>query len=92
MTRLQGEAKTAMLIAVDNEVAGIVAVADTIKDGSKEAIAELHRMGLKVVMITGDNQKTAEAIAKQVGIDEVSGRSLARRKIRRSQETANRKP
>src|SRR5215211_214280 len=71
VTRLQSEAKTAMLIAIDNEVAGIVAVADTIKDGSKEAIAELHRMGLKVVMITGDNQKTAEAIAKQVGIDQV---------------------
>jgi Cu+-exporting ATPase len=69
--RLQSEAKTAMLIAVDNEVAGIVAVADTIKDGSREAIAELHRMDLKVAMITGDNQKTAEAIAKQVGIDQV---------------------
>jgi Cu+-exporting ATPase len=69
--RLQDEAKTAMLIAIDDQVAGIVAVADTIKDGSKEAIAELHRMGLKVVMITGDNQKTAEAIAKQVGIDQV---------------------
>jgi Cu+-exporting ATPase len=71
VTRLQSEAKTAMLVAVDNEVAGIVAVADTIKDGSKEAIAELHRMGLKVAMITGDNQKTAEAIAKQVSIDQV---------------------
>jgi Cu+-exporting ATPase len=71
VTRLQGEAKTAMLIAVDNEVAGIVAVADTIKEGSREAIEELHRMGLKVAMITGDNQKTAEAIAKQVGIDQV---------------------
>jgi Cu+-exporting ATPase len=71
VTRLQSEAKTAMLIAVDNQVAGIVAVADTIKEGSKEAIAELHRMGLKVAMITGDNQKTAEAIARQVGIDQV---------------------
>ena len=71
VARLQSEAKTAMLVAVDDRVAGIVAVADTIKDGSKEAIAELHRMGLKVVMITGDNQKTAEAIARQVGIDEV---------------------
>jgi len=71
VARLQGEAKTAMLVAVDDRVAGIVAVADTIKDGSKEAIAELHRMGLKVVMITGDNQKTAEAIAKQVGVDTV---------------------
>jgi Cu+-exporting ATPase len=71
VTRLQGEAKTAMLIAVDDQVAGIVAVADTIKEGSKEAIQELHRMGLKVAMITGDNQKTAEAIARQVGIDQV---------------------
>ena len=71
VTRLQNEARTAMLIAVDNEVAGIIAVADTIKDGSKEAIAELHRMGLQVVMITGDNQATAEAIARQVGIDQV---------------------
>ena len=67
--RLQSEAKTAMLVAVDEQVGGIIAVADTVKDGSKEAIAELHHMGLKVAMITGDNLKTAEAIAKQVGID-----------------------
>ena len=69
--RLQSEAKTAMLVAVDDKVEGIIAVADTLKDGSKEAVAELHRMGLKVAMMTGDNQKTAEAIAKQVGIDQV---------------------
>jgi Cu+-exporting ATPase len=69
--RLQAEAKTAMLVAVDGQVRGIIAVADTLKDGSLEAVAELHRMGLRVVMITGDNQKTAEAIAKQVGIDTV---------------------
>lgn len=69
--RLQAEAKTPMIVAVDNEIAGVIAVADTIKESSKEAIDELHRMGLKVAMITGDNQKTAEAIAKQVGIDEV---------------------
>jgi Cu+-exporting ATPase len=69
--RLQSEAKTAMLVAVDGVAAGVIAVADTIKEGSKEAIAELHKMGLKVAMITGDNQKTAEAIAKQVGIDQV---------------------
>jgi P-type Cu+ transporter len=67
--RLQAEAKTAMLVALDGEVHGIIAVADTLKDGSKDAIVELHRMGLKVAMITGDNKKTAEAIAKQVGID-----------------------
>ncbi len=71
VARLQNEAKTAMLVAVDGKIAGVIAVADTIKDGSKEAIEELHRLGLKVAMITGDNQKTAEAIAKQVGIDEV---------------------
>jgi Cu+-exporting ATPase len=71
VTRLQSEAKTAMLVAIDDQAAGIIAVADTIKESSKEAIADLHRMGLKVAMITGDNQKTAEAIAKQVGIDVV---------------------
>ena len=71
VSRLQSEAKTAMLVAIDNEAAGIIAVADTIKDSSKDAIADLHKMGLNVVMITGDNQKTAEAIAKQVGIDVV---------------------
>jgi Cu+-exporting ATPase len=69
--RLQSEAKTAMLVAVDGAVRGVIAVADTVKDGSQEAIAELHRMGLKVAMITGDNRKTAEAIAKQVGVDTV---------------------
>ena len=71
VSRLQSEAKTAMLVAVDNVAAGIIAVADTIKDSSKDAIADLHKMGLKVAMITGDNQKTAEAIARQVGVDTV---------------------
>ena len=67
--RLQAEAKTVMLVAVDGVTSGVVAVADTVKDGSKRAIEELHRMGLKVAMISGDNQSTAAAIAKQVGID-----------------------
>jgi P-type Cu+ transporter len=71
VSRLQSEAKTAMLVAIDDVAAGIIAVADTIKDSSKEAIADLHKMGLQVAMITGDNQKTAEAIAKQVGVDTV---------------------
>jgi Cu+-exporting ATPase len=69
--RLQAEAKTAMLVVVDNVVDGVIAVADTLKDGSTEAVEELHRMGLKVAMITGDNRKTAEAIAHQVGVDTV---------------------
>ncbi|MBM3123822.1 MAG: heavy metal translocating P-type ATPase [Chloroflexi bacterium] len=71
VSRLQSEAKTAMLVAIDGRAAGVIAVADTIKDGSREAIANLHHMGLKVAMITGDNQKTAEAIANQVGIDTI---------------------
>ena len=69
--RLQAEAKTAMLVSVDDQVAGIIAVADTVKDGSKDAIAQLHQMGLRVAMITGDNQQTAEAIAREVGVDTV---------------------
>ncbi|MBK9603442.1 MAG: copper-translocating P-type ATPase [Anaerolineales bacterium] len=87
VSRLQSEAKTAMLVAVDHVAAGIIAVADTIKDSSKDAIAELHKMGLKVAMITGDNQKTADAIAKQVGIDMVlaevlpEGKSLEVKKL-----------
>jgi Cu+-exporting ATPase len=69
--RFQSEAKTAVLVAVDGQVEGVIAVADTIKEGSKEAIQELRRMGLQVAMITGDNQATAEAIASTVQIDTV---------------------
>jgi Cu+-exporting ATPase len=67
--RLQAEAKTAMLVAVDGQVRGVIAVADTVKESSAQAIADLKRMGLKVAMITGDNHQTAEAIGRQVGID-----------------------
>jgi Cu+-exporting ATPase len=69
--RLQAEARTAMVVAVDGQAAGILGVADTLKEGSAEAVAELHRLGLEVVMLTGDNRRTAEAIAAQVGIDRV---------------------
>jgi Cu+-exporting ATPase len=71
VARLQAEAKTPMLVAVDGEIAGVIAVADSLKDGSSEAIAELRAMGLEVVMLTGDNQKTADAIGKAVGVDRV---------------------
>ncbi len=71
VARIQEEAKTAMLVSVDGEIRGVIAVADTIKDGSREAIDELHRMGLQVAMITGDNQNTARAIADQVKVDRV---------------------
>ena len=67
--RLANEGKTPMYIAVDNKLEGIIAVADVVKKSSKEAIENLHKMGIKVAMITGDNKKTANAIANQVGID-----------------------
>ena len=67
--RLQSEGKTAMYVAVDGQAAGVVAVADTIKEDSLEAIRVMQAMGLEVVMLTGDNERTAQAIARQVGID-----------------------
>jgi len=69
--RLQAEAKTAMWVAVNGQAAGLIAVADTIKEGSREAIDEMHRLGLHIAMITGDNQATAEVIAKEAGVDTV---------------------
>ncbi|MCZ7381699.1 MAG: heavy metal translocating P-type ATPase [Candidatus Methanoperedens sp.] len=71
LLELEHEGKTAMLVALDNEIAGIIAVADTLKENSAEAVRELHDMGFSVAMITGDNKRTADAIAKQVGIDMV---------------------
>lgn len=67
--QLAREGKTPMYIAIDNTLAGIIAVADTVKENSSRAIEILHKMNIEVVMITGDNQRTAEAIAKLVGID-----------------------
>ncbi len=68
IARLEDEGKTAMLMAVDQRLVAIIAVSDTVKETSKEAIAELQRMGIEVYMITGDNRRTAAAIGKQVGI------------------------
>ena len=67
--RLATEGKTPMYIAINNKLSGIIAVADTVKENSKAAIEELKKMNVNVAMITGDNKKTAEAIAKSVGID-----------------------
>lgn len=69
--KLADEGKTPMYVAIDGKAAGIVAVADVIKKDSKDAIAQLKKIGLEVVMITGDNRRTANAIAKQVGIERV---------------------
>ncbi|MFJ6414497.1 heavy metal translocating P-type ATPase [Terribacillus saccharophilus] len=71
MLELEKQGKTAMLVAVDKHFAGIVAVADTVKESSKDAIKKLKNLGLDVVMITGDNKQTANAIAEQVGIAHV---------------------
>lgn len=79
--RLEGEGKTAMLVAVDDRVIGVVAVADTLKDDSAAAIEELKHMGLVPVMITGDNRRTAEAIARSVGIEHVLAEVLPEGKV-----------
>ncbi|WP_336788538.1 heavy metal translocating P-type ATPase [Paenibacillus sp. MMO-177] len=90
MNALEELGKTAMLVAIDGHFTGIVAVADTIKDSSKRAVARLKEMGLEVVMITGDNERTAKAIARQVGIDRVlaevlpEGKALEIRKLQQS--------
>ena len=78
---LEDEAKTAMLVAVDSKIAGIIAVADTLKEDSIQAIAELEKMGLETVIITGDNQRTADAIAKKVGITRVLAEVLPQDKV-----------
>lgn len=69
--RLASEGKTPMYIGINNKIAGIIAVADVVKENSAKAIKKLHDMGIEVAMITGDNKKTAAAIANQVGIDRV---------------------
>lgn len=71
MIALENEGKTAMLVAINGKLAGIVAVADTVKETSKQAVKRLQYMGLEVIMITGDNERTAQAIAKDVGVDRV---------------------
>jgi len=71
IARLQGEAKTPMVVGVDGAIAGVIAVADSIKEGSAEAVAELHRLGLEVIMLTGDNAATAAAIGRAAGVDRV---------------------
>ena len=74
--RLAQEGKTPLLVAIDGRAAGLLAVADPIKPGSKAAIAALKRLGLRVIMLTGDNRHTAEAIARSLGIDEVMAEVL----------------
>ena len=81
MENLEAQGKTAMLIAVDGQLAGAIAVADTLKDEAIKAISELKEMGLRTAMITGDNRRTARAIADQVGIDHVLAEVLPEGKV-----------
>lgn len=83
---LETEGKTVMLVAINGNYAGLVAVADTIKDTSKEAIQRLKDMELEVIMITGDNQRTAEAIAKEAGIQDVIAEVLPEGKAKEVQK------
>ncbi len=81
LSQLEEEAKTAMLVASDNKIIGIIAVSDTLKEDSIEAIAKLKKMGLETVMLTGDNERTAKAIAKKVGISHVLAEVLPDQKV-----------
>jgi Cu+-exporting ATPase len=81
MRRLEGEGKTSMLVAVDGQLLGVIAVADTLKEDALDAVRELHSLGLETVMLTGDNRRTAQAIARQVGIDRVLAEVLPEAKL-----------
>ncbi len=88
-SRLEEGALTCMWVATDGEILGLIGVADAVKEGSREAVAELHRLGLEVVMLTGDNQATADSIAREVGIERVRAGVLPDQKaeeVRRLQE------
>ena len=86
---LASEGKTPMYIAINDKIAGIIAVADTVKENSLKAIEKLHEMGIEVAMITGDNKRTAEAIAKQVGIDRVMSEVLPEDKANEVEKLQN---
>ncbi len=89
LSKFENEGKTAVLIGIDNSLAGTIAIADTLKETTQDAIGRLKEMGLKVVMITGDNERTANAIAKQVGIGNVIAEVLPQDKseeVKRLQE------
>lgn len=80
LVSFEQQGKTAMLVAIDGKFSAIIAVADTVKETSKQAVQRLHDLGLKVIMLTGDNARTAESIAKEVGIDDVISEVLPEQK------------
>src|SRR5918911_2356221 len=80
LKQLETQGKTATLIAVDNKIAGIIALADTIKDSARQAVDSLKSFGIQIVMLTGDNERTAKAVASKLGIDKVIAEVLPREK------------
>lgn len=81
--KLESQGKTVVYVYLQNRLVGLIAIADTLKENSKEAVMALHKLGLEVVMITGDNERTAKAIAKQVGIDRVLAQVLPEDKAKK---------
>jgi Cu+-exporting ATPase len=88
MSMLQAQAKTAVAISVDGAASGVVGIADTIKEGSRQAVAELHELGLDVIMLSGDNRQTAEAIAEAVGIGQDQGQGHVLAEVRPADKAA----
>jgi len=86
LSRFEADGKTAMLLAVDGQLAGVITVADTLKDHAAEAVRALKAMGIEVLMLTGDNRRTAEAIARQAGVDRVIAEVLPGQKVERIKE------
>jgi Cd2+/Zn2+-exporting ATPase len=81
LDRLESEGKTTVVLSTENEALAVLGVADTLRDTSIQAIKEMHNLGVRTVMLTGDNQKTAEAIARRVGIDDARGNLLPEDKL-----------
>lgn len=82
LAKLEGEGKTVVMLAVENKLLGLIAVADTVKDSAKEAIEQLNNLAIETIMITGDNERTAQAIGKQIGIKKVFAEVLPQEKER----------
>ena len=83
LAQYERQGQTAMMIAIEQELKGIIAVADTVKDTAKQAVSELQNMNIEVVMLTGDNKQTAQTIAQEVGIDRVIAEVLPEQKQNR---------
>jgi Cu+-exporting ATPase len=81
LRRLEEEAKTVVLVAADGQLLGVIAIADTLKEDARAAVEALHRMGIRTAMVTGDNQRTARAVAERLGIDDVLAEVLPEGKV-----------